>query len=120
MAKQIHLIKITSKGKVSIAISESLKGFFLSFLESVQQHNHNMTVVRLDDVSAPEKMRLALINEVYMRHYTMLSMLGNQGRLLVTLPQALALWTYAQDYQNEVRKHPELGNLFMQLHQKLS
>lgn len=117
-AKQ--LIKLTSKGKVSISMSASLKPFFLTFIETVQQRNELFNALKLEEETAIERMRLALVCEVYMRHLVNLSMINQPGRLLLTLAQAHALWTYWMDYYNEFSKHPEMGNLFMQLHQKLS
>lgn len=115
-----HLIKLTSKGKVSIAMSNSLKPFFLQMLEDIQQRNAHVANLHLTEEIALERVRLCAINEIYIRHFTMLSMINQPGRLLITWAQALALWTYWMDYFTQYSKHPELGNLFMQLHKKLS
>lgn len=115
-----QLIKITSKGKVSIVIGDSLKPFFLNILEDIQHRNAHVAAMKLTEDIAMERMRLCAINEIYVRHFTMLSMINQPGRLLITWAQALALWTYYMDYFAQYSKHPELGNLFMQLHQKLT
>jgi hypothetical protein len=60
----------------------------------------------------------ALIQEVYTRHLAALSLINQDSKITVSRAQALAIWSMCQEYQPVL--NPEMGNLLMHLHQKLS
>lgn len=113
------MIKLTSKGKLSVHVSESMQFALLSLIEAAVHRNLPVRNTMLDADTQCEKMRLSLITEIYVRHYTTLSLINRGGRMLLTLAQAIALWSYWLEYSDEF-SNPEMGNLFMQLHQKLT
>lgn len=106
--KQVHLVKINRSGRFSIMLSRSLKPVFLDMVQKSASRRTKLFEL---------KMRQALLSEIYTKHFAMLH-LDRETAMLVSPAQAYALWfAYGYDYINE---NPELANLMMQLHQKLS
>lgn len=115
-----QLVKITSSGKVCIMLGKSLKVTFLQCLEGVLTGKEWANRVKLDAASVGNKIHFATLSEIYTRHFTTLNMLNQESRLLLTVSQALTLWELSQEYDVNFYNDPEMGNLLMQLHQKLS
>jgi hypothetical protein len=113
----LQLVRITPTGRISLRISILLKPVIKDILEDYI----NNAVVGKDLVVWSETLiSKALIEEMYKRYYTFLHT-RSEGRVTVTRAQALALWEvlYAADDEDDVI-NPQLGNFYMQLHQKLS
>lgn len=116
-------IKITHTGKVSIKISASLKPFllhlletFLNYLQSESKDHGPMLTIQGCEV----RIYLSLIDEVYCKYHTQLSIINREGKILLSLAQAYAIWELCQSYNQEALSNAEMGYLLMELHRKLS
>lgn len=106
--KHHELVKINGSGRVSLTISRTVKPVLFDLIErSVNRKT------QLFDL----KMKQALLSEIYLKYYTVLH-LDRVNRILLSRAQAYALWdAFGYDYKEG---NPELANIMMQLHQKLS
>lgn len=110
-------IKITNKGKVSMALPHHLKYLFKNMLELfINDHERH---VQLDLKSVHDHLSVALMDEIYRKYHTQLSLINGDIKIQLTLSQAYALWYLCQMHEDLVYSDPSMGNLLMQLHQKL-
>lgn len=110
-------VKITAKGKVIMHLSDSLKHYFKNFLELLM---NDRAKTALTIISAKDHCYTALVSELYSKYLAQLSFVTGDTRVALTLAQAYALWELSQDYEHFAFAHPQMGNLLMELHQKLS
>jgi hypothetical protein len=109
-------VKITNSGKVRLFVPSQMKYFFRDLLEAFI----NMPKLPLDRQSAPIMTKVALMNELYCKYHTQLSLINGDSKLTLTLSQSYALWAMCQEYDQTAYQHPGMGAMLMQLHQKLS
>jgi hypothetical protein len=119
MEKKNQLVKKNSKGKFSLQLSGSLRVVFLHCIEMLLSELAWAGKHPLDGMTVSSKVQFAIISEIYTRHYTTLHMGSKTCRVLLTMPQALTLWELSQEHDQDFYVSPEMGNLLMQLHQKL-
>jgi hypothetical protein len=116
-----EFVKLTTKGKVSLTLQGTMRGVFLACVEQMLQWTETSTKGALDMKNVEERIRFALVSEIYTRHFASFSLLRTEKmKLLLTLPQALAFWQLSQEYDFQTLHDPSMGALLMQLHQKLS
>lgn len=116
-------IKITHTGKVSIKISASLKPFLLHLLETFMEYLRDESKGYGPMLTIPGcevRIYLSLIDEVYCKYHTQLSIISRDGKIMLSLAQAYALWELCQSYHQEALANAEMGYLLMELHRKLS
>lgn len=115
-------VKITSKGKVSIAIPASLKPFVKhlleKFMDNLSDSIGSTKTVHLNNIE--DRILRALVDEVYVKHHTQLSIISQDCKLVLTWAQANALWQLCQLWDQEAFNNPGMGGLLLNLHQKLS
>lgn len=120
--KARELVRLTSKGKVSITLpaAGTLKPFFVIMLEKLMTEVEYAANTALSMDNAAARTKFALLSEVYLRHMMTFNLVTRQDvKVLLTIPQAIAIWELSQDYSSMFISNPEMGNLLMQLHQKL-
>lgn len=110
--KTEQIVKVNQSGRISLILSRSLKPVMLHLIE------HSIIPKKASEGFLIKWMRYSLLAEVYGKYYTVLH-LDRVNRLLITPAQACALWLAWSDLHDDCDT-PELGNLMMQLHQKLS
>jgi hypothetical protein len=114
------LVRITPRGKVSMLLSSANKAAITSLLEGYLQHNAWCLRTRLDGLHYYDKIRYATVSELFTKHYTTLHLVLDQSRIILTRVHALELCHILSTHTDLGHTNPELGNLYMQLHQKLS
>lgn len=110
-------VKITSKGKVSVQLTQGMKYTFKNLLELMMNDKPRKP---LDLASSADLVNIALVDEIYRKYHTQLCFLQGDTKLLLTLAQAYALWTLCQQYDRYAFDNVGLGGVLLQLHQKLS
>jgi hypothetical protein len=116
--KPVQLVRITPGGKLSVVLMQQVKApLFVMLTNKVSGKKSKNLDLHTVDVA----MYMSLIEEMFMKHHTEFS-LYRDGKILLTRAEALALWVLFQDAIEAPgnQLHPALGNLNMQLHQKLS
>lgn len=122
MKEPKQLVKLTTKGKVSITLPHrgTLKSEFWSIIEALMSEIAHSTNNALTLENASDRIKFALLSEVYVHHMMAFNLVTRQDvKLLITIPQAIAIWELSQDYSSALNPNPEMGNLLMKLHQKL-
>jgi hypothetical protein len=117
--EKTQYVKLTSKGKVSIYLTGTMRGLFLYMIEQMLTFTESSTRDCLSMRNAAERVRFALVSEIYTRHFASFSLLRNDLKLLLTPAQALAFWQLSQEYDFKPEHDPQMGDMLMQLHQKL-
>ena len=117
MAAAIQYVKIKPSGKLSLLLPRSMKYAFKNLLELFMNSNDDPKV---DRSRVLKLISVALIGEVYMKNFANLSLVQNDVRITLTRSQALALWEMCQEHDQQAYIDAEMGNILMQLHQKLS
>jgi hypothetical protein len=111
------LVKNLASGKVSVVIKGSLKGYFKNLLELFMNDSEKL---KLNTHNVEMLTYIALINELYMKCNTELSMVKGDRKITLTKSQAYALWAMCQQYDDYAYTDPSMGGMLLQLHQKLS
>lgn len=115
------MVKITPTGKYSIRVSAQLKGFLLTLLYTFLENlNNEVARTRLAAFNNDVRILRALIDEIFCKYHTQLSIINRDGKLVLTVAQAHALWELCQQYDQEAFMHPEMGHLLMELHKKMN
>lgn len=114
------VVTTTPKGKVSLRLSKSIKPHVLSLLEAFLAGLSESATGRLTLASNQDRVNRMLVEEVFVRYYTQLSIIDRESTMLLTRAQAHVIWGLCQRYP----AHPsyfsaEVGNLLMQLHKTL-
>lgn len=110
-------VTLTSKGKVRISVPGSLKYTFKNLLELFI---NDKVKGRLTRVTVGHLMEVANMDELYCKYHTQLCLMQGDVKLLLTLSQAYALWDLCQEYEKFAYTDAVMGDILMQLHQKLS
>lgn len=113
----IQYVKAKPSGKLSILLTSRLKYIFKNLLEL---YMNDKPVERLTRFTSHQLTILALVNEIYCKYYTQLSQVRDDVRIIITRAQAYALWEMCNEYEHHAFGDAEMGNIWMQLHQKLT
>ncbi len=119
-SKTTQLVKITPKGKLSIRLDGRFKIFFVAMIEKLMGELEYFNAHPLDMKTVEGKKNFALVSEIYYLHFVQFNMINSPVKLSLTMSQALCLWQMACEYDNAFFADAEMGNLLMQIHQKLS
>jgi hypothetical protein len=121
MSKTLEaLVRITPRGKVSLLLSSANKAAIGGLLEGYLQHNAWCLRTKLDGLRYYDKIRFAIVSELFTKHYTALHLVLDESRITLTRVHAIELWNLLSTDTDLVHTNPELGHIYMQLHQKLS
>jgi hypothetical protein len=120
MTAKTHIVKLSAKGKVLIKLEGTCKMYFVQLLEAIMRQLEHYTNQNIDMRTIDGKKNFALMSEIYYNHFVQFNMLHVPCMVSLTMSQALCLWQMAVEYDNDITLNPELGNLLMQIHQKLS
>jgi hypothetical protein len=116
-------VKLTGKGKLSIMLTTNVKSYLKRYLEDTLTQYTQQPKGQLNEGTIDWRIQMELLGEIYAKLFTELN-LYRDSKVQLSKSEALALWWM---YQEEVdlpfpsfSTIPPVGNLFMQLHQKLS
>lgn len=115
------LVKMTAKGKLCVSLQGVLKAFFVSVLEQLIHELEPLCNTSLDMSTVEYKKNFALVSEIYFTHFVQFNLVNEQEiKVRLTMSQAYCLWQLANEYEGIAFSDPAMGNLLMQIHQKLS
>lgn len=121
MSKTKLLVKLSAKGKMVFTLEGVLKQFFASVLETLMRELEPLCNQGLDMSTVEYKKNFALVSEIYHAHFVQFNLVNSQAiKVRLTMSQAFCLWQLANEYEQVAFTDPAMGNLLMQLHQKLS
>lgn len=113
----IQYVKVKTSGKVSVLIMSRMKYTFKNLLELFM---NDKPKPQLDRTTVQHLTNVALMSEIYCKYYTHLHIVRDDVRILITRSQAYAFWELCQEYDHYAYNDAEMGNILMQLHQKIS
>jgi len=117
-----EVVKLTKAGKFSITLSESVKPLFKQqlewFVNGLYECLRDNKKVTTDNNA--ESIYYYAINEVLMRYQRSLPWRKGTIKLILTRVEAHVYWELCMTHFALPNNNPEIGNILMELHRRLS
>ena len=116
------IVKITETGRVKLRLSKSLKPTFFHLLQLFLQYmDENVKRNRkLDYNNNDTRVYAALLQEVFVKHHTQLSIIDQESKINLTRAQAHTFWGCCMLWNDDAFDNPEMGGMLVELHKALS